>query len=227
MVKSIKKNERRRLITAVILIMFFLAFVLFNIEYKTGALYMVLLGISFLTLIFWDKIPKKRPDRKMFSFQKDWKKDGLIGIGIGLGVLFLFSAIPGLSLAVPSAPQSIAFPEPLATAGQWTTVVGVASLTEEVAFRTTLFAILFIVMGLSFFYSAVLSSAFFSIFHTKAYAGVLALDPILAVSGAFVSAFLVAMLFCYVNKFRGSVSTSIGAHGSINAGLLATKFIVI
>ena len=67
MVKKLSdKVLRRRLIIAVVLIMFFMAFILINAEYKAGVIFLVLTGISGLLILNWDRIPKKRPERKLF-----------------------------------------------------------------------------------------------------------------------------------------------------------------
>jgi len=220
-------EERRRLIISLLLTLFFMAFILINVTYKAGFIYLVLNMISLIVVIFWEQLPKKKPNRKMFSFEKDWWLDLLIGIGIGAGILLLMSILPGFVIATPSMPSAAAFPEPLATAGQWITVVGAAPLVEEIAFRSVLFAIFFIVIGLSFFWSSLIDSAVFSLYHINSYAGEIAINPILAVSGAFISAFLISMLICYVNRWRGSVSTGMGVHGTINGGITATQFVFV
>jgi len=219
-------EERKRMVVALLLILFFMAFILINVTYKAGFIFLILSMISLVIVIFWDEIPKKYPNRKMFSFEKDWFSDFLIGIFVGIGVLFLMKLLPGFAIAVPEYPAASAFPETFATAGQWLTVVGAAPLVEEIAFRGVLFAILFIVIGLSFFWSTLISSFIFSLFHINAYAGVIELSPILAMSGAFITAFLVAILFCYLDKWRGSISTSIGSHAALNGGITASQFVV-
>lgn len=223
---SLKKDESRRLIVTLILTLFFLVFILFNVTYQAGLFFIILNSVSLLVVFFWDKIPKKHPERKLFSFEKDWVLDFAIGIGIGIVLFLVMNNIPGLSIAAPSLPASAAFPEPLATAGQYTVLAGAAPIVEELAFRTVLFGLLFVVIGMTFFWSAVLSSAAFSLYHINAYAGELAIDPILSISGAFFSAFLVGFLLCYINKWRGSVSTSTGAHGALNTGIVGSTFFV-
>jgi len=219
--KGNKKKDRRRLIIAILLIFFYLLFVLFNVqgEYDAGILYISLLTICFLIIINWDKIPKKRPERKLLGFQKGWVIDLIVGISLGIVFLVVMSVVPGFIIAAPQAPQASAFPQGLSAVGQFLTVVGAASMVEEIAFRTVLFAILWIVLGISFFWAAFHSSWVFAIYHINAYAGSIAFNPIIAVSGAFISAFIVAMFFVYINKIRGSVSASIGTHGAINAGV--------
>jgi len=221
------KNKRRRLITSIILTIFFLGFILFNVAYDAGILYLTLSVISLLIVMFWEKIPKRRPERKLFSFQKDWFWDFMIGIGVGFGVLFIMSIVPGLSIAGPSLPSAGAFPAPFASAGQWLVITAAAPLAEEAAFRTVLFAVFFVVIGFSFFWSAVISSLAFSLYHIKSYAGEIALNPVLAVSGALLSAFLIGILFCYINKWRGSITTSLGAHSSINGGIVGSQFVIV
>lgn len=226
MTANLKKDEKRRLITFIIVSALYLIFLVFNVTYQAGILFLALSFFSFLIVIFWDKIPKAKPERKLFSFEKDWFVDFVFGLGIGIIMFFVLSNIPGLSLVGPSLPASAAFPEPLAFAGQYAVISVAAPIVEEVAFRTVFFGVLFVVIGLSFFWSAFLSSLVFSLYHIKQYAGEIAIDPILSIQAAFLSAFVVALAFCYINKWRGSVSASTGAHSSLNTGIVATQFSV-
>lgn len=220
-------KERTRLIITLLLTLFFMAFILINVTYQAGLIYLIMSMISLFIIIFWEQLPKKKPNRKMFSFQDDWIRDLVWGIGIGIVLLFLMSIIPSFAIVTPTLPNAQAFPEPLATTGQYMTVVVASPLVEEISFRIVLFAILFIVIGLSFFWSTLISSAVFSLYHIQSYAGELAINPILSVSGAFLSAFIIAVLICYVNKWRGSATAGMGVHGTINGGVVSGQFIII
>lgn len=222
-----EKKERNRLIITLLLTLFFMGFILINVAYQAGMVYLVLSMISLIIVIFWEQIPKSRPERKMFSFEKDWILDLIIGIGIGIGLIVIMSVVPGFAIASPKLPSAAAFPEPLATAGQYITVVGAAPLVEEIAFRSVLFAILYVVIGISFFWATMVNSAAFSLYHINAYAGEIAISPILAVAGALISAFLISILICYINRWRGSVTTGMGTHGTVNGYLTATQLIFI
>ena len=68
MAKKKMNPERKRLIILLLLTMFFMAFILINVTYKAGFVYLVLTMVSLVTIFFWDEIPKKKPKRKMFSF---------------------------------------------------------------------------------------------------------------------------------------------------------------
>jgi len=225
--KITEKTSRRRLVIASILIIFFMLFIVINVEYKAGFIFLALAGVSALIILNWDKIPKKRPERKLFSFDENWIQDGVFGILIGLGIVFLMTLFPVASIFVPQVPQAGAFPDTFATAGQFITVVGAASLAEELAFRVVLFGLLWSAVGLSFFWATFHTSWVFSLFHINSYAGQLALSPILAVSAAFITAFIISFVFVFINRARGSISTSIGSHSAINGGIVSQQFIVV
>jgi membrane protease YdiL (CAAX protease family) len=225
--KANEKRGRRRLYIALIFILIFMGWVVVNVDYDVGFLFLALAWISVLLLFIWNKIPKKKPDRKLFSFDENWIVDGIIGIIIGLVALFVMGLLPGLSLLVPQAPQAGAFPEALATIGQYITVGFVAPLVEETFFRVFIFAFFWSVLGWSFWVSNLSTAGLFSLFHINAYAQSLALNPILAASGAFVAAFVFGLLFQYSTKLTGSVSTAIATHSTINFGIVASELIII
>ncbi len=230
MVKKVlnQKERKRRLLIAISLILFFLTFILINVkgQYQAGLIFLLMMGVSGAIIINWEKIPKKRPDRKLFSFGDKWIRNFFIGVGIGLVITFILVQGAGLVILVPQAPQAVAFPSPFAAAGQYLTVVGAASLVEELTFRVVIFAIFWIVIGYSYFTSALVSSAIFSAFHINAYAGSLELLAILGVAGSFFAAFAISMLFFYTNKFLGDVAGSIGTHATVNGGIISQQFIV-
>ena len=222
------KEDKKRLIVALLLTAFYLGFILVNVNYLGGVIFMALDIFSLFVILNWEKIPKKEPNRGYFAFEKDWILDLFIGAIIGVVVYATIKVIPGLSLVAPTTPSSAfsAFPKTFATIGQWLNDVGGAPMVEEVAFRSILFGILYSVIGLSFFISAISSSVIFSLYHINRYAGEIALNPILSNQGAFVTAFLVGLLFCYVNKWRGSVTTSMGAHAMFNTIIIGSGFVI-
>lgn len=178
---------------------------------------MSLMIVSFVVILFWDKIPKKRKNVKLFGFQDDWFLDLLKGLGAFV-VLLLFRSILPFGWVIPRL-------QPLATTPQLITWIGIAPLSEEIFFRVFLMGVFFIVFGWSYFVSAFLTSIGFSLYHISAYAGEIALDPVLAVGGAFVTAAMMGFAFAYINKWTGSISASIGTHAGLNFAAAVTRLV--
>jgi membrane protease YdiL (CAAX protease family) len=232
------KTDIGRLIVLTILTSFFLGFLILNAQtYKAGFLFFIINVISLVVIVSWDKIPKKRPDRKLFALQKDWYIDLIIGVAVGFFVLFLLSNI-GLSIATPSTPIStFSNLNPLAAEiATFLTNVIAAPFVEELAFRTVLFAIFWVVLGFGFIPSTLVSSAIFAFYHITVYGGqagfftfeeLFTTAALNSISGDLIAAFLIAVIFCYVNKWRGSVTSSIGGHSAINGGISSGAFVFV
>ena len=226
------KSEMRKMLILVVTTLFYIAFIITNlstedISYRWGIISLVLSIVSFVFLLGFGNLKKyaKKPSRKLWLLQKDWVLDLIIGIIVGGAIYFVMILVPTFSLAVPTTPQSLIFPEPFSVVGQVLTSVISAPLVEEVFFRTALFGLLFVIIGFGFWTSTILSSLGFAFYHIYAYAGEISLSAIISVQTDFFVAFVVGVLICIANYYRGSVSTGMGIHGTLN-GLLTFLSVV-
>ena len=214
---------------SLILSLFVVGFVILSPDFKdyaTGWRFMGLGVICFLMIVYWDKIPKKRPERRMFSFDKNWFMDLIVGIVIGIGILFLMGQLTFFSILVPDAPQSISH-APLSIAGSFISVNIIAPLIEETAFRILLFGLFWTVIGWGLWTSVIFSNIGFSAYHIWSYAGDFSVGAISAVQSAFISAVIMGIVFSILMLWKKSVSASMGAHATINTGLTAGRLIVV
>ena len=162
-------------------------------------------------ILFWEKIPKKRKNFQLYGIQDDWFLDLMVGLAVAGGFLVVRNILPFsfLGWVIPDT-------TPLATGPQVATVLGIAPIVEELFFRVMFFAVLYGVLGLPFWIASPINNIGFSSYHVIAYANELALDPIISVSGAFITAGLAGMVMDGVNYWRGSATTSWGTHFGLN-----------
>lgn len=223
-----QKRGRTRLIVSLIISLFIIGFVILSPDFKDymGGWKFMGLGIICSLVIFnWDKIPKKRPDRKLFTFQDDWKADLFWGVIVGLVFLFLIGKLH-LSIIAPGIPQSVSN-SPLSVAGSFISVNIIAPLIEETAFRMILFSLFWIILGWNLFFSVGLSAFGFAFYHIWSYGGEFTQAAIAGVSGALFSALLMGVVFSVLVLWRKSISASMGAHAIINSILTIGKFTVV
>lgn len=82
-------------------------------------------------------------------------------------------------------------------------------------------------LNLPFWISAIISSIIFSIYHIRVYSGVIELSAILSVSSAFISAFVVGVLACYLVKYQKSLMGAIVLHAVFNATIMFSQIVVV
>ena len=147
-------------------------------------------------------------ENKLVGIDKDILKDGLIGIIIGIGIIFLGKLSPAIgAIGIPNV-QSIA-----GATAKFIIIVLLAPIFEELFFRDVVldFFDSKVKRIIPYFLAALISSALFSIFHLFAYG-----ESLSAVSGSFFTAFLMGMVFAYVRKFTNSNMGNITLHMVLN-----------
>lgn len=149
---------------------------------------------------------------ELVGIDRDIFKDSLWGIVIGVVILVVGFIIPGIgSLGVPSVPQSLS-----SAVSMFIVVVVLASIFETLSFFDVIISFFddkvekFIGIKVPFLVSAILASLLFSLFHLSAYGG------FSSASGAFVSAFVMGLVFSYERKIFNSNLPGIFTHALIN-----------
>lgn len=150
-------------------------------------------------------------ESELAGIDKNVLTDIVVGTVVGVAILFLGFLVPGIgSIGVPSLPQSLS-----GTASRAIVIIGLASIFETFGFFDIILSFFFVKMrrfGLKmpFIISAILTSLVFSGFHLASYGN------FASSSGAFVSAFLMGLVFCYERKFTNSNIPGIITHGILN-----------
>ena len=221
--------EIRRLLVLVLFTIIFLTWVFINlagrdVSYLTGAIFLGLSVFSFIFLLGWDNVKKisKNPKHKLNGLDDNWLGDFLIrGIPVGILIMAIVGIFPAFTLFAPDLPASSVFSSDssigfFVSVGQFLVVSVISPIVEEVFFRVVIFALFFTIIGFGFWITSIITSAIFSAYHIYVYAGELSWTAISAVQSNFISAFLFGMVACILIKWTGSVSSSIGMHGTVN-----------
>lgn len=146
--------------------------------------------------------------------------------GIGLGILMIVSNILGFfSLATPPVLNLLT-----TNVGRFMVIVLIAPIVEEIFFRSIM---LRLVQNRtkSFLIGAVVQAFVFAGFHLVAYTGVvieaLEVAPILAVGGAFFSAFLFGLGMAFAVNKTNNLLTSMIPHAMINFWLVRGLLVIV
>lgn len=149
--------------------------------------------------------------------------DFIIGIVIGVVILIIGGVIPGIGvIGIPDVPQSLS-----SDTSKFIVVVLLASIFETFAFFDIVLSFFkdkigkFLGMKVPFIISAVLASAVFSLFHLSAYSS-FSLN-----TGAFLSAFIMGLVFSYERKFTNSNLPGIITHAILNFWIAFLSFSII
>ncbi len=217
MVKKNKKNINRAIILLVGVI-FISMWVLINAGQLlfAGIIYIAMPIVSIFLYQQWKLFGKKG---KLEGIDANWITDFFLwGVLPAIGFIILGQFIPGIAaIGLPNV-QSIA-----GTIGRFLIIVIAAPVAEELFFRDLIhdfFDEKFI--NLSFFFSAVITSILFALYHFLAYS-----ESLKAAGGSFFTAALAGLGFSYLNKFTNSNAGNIGAHLTLNIWLGFLKLAVI
>jgi membrane protease YdiL (CAAX protease family) len=145
---------------------------------------------------------------------ENWKKDGVIGLLVGIGFVLINLLSPAISIGLPSLGLAVG-------ESARGVVVGVlAPVIEESLFRG---AILFLLIGLGVFVipAILISAATFALYHFTAYG-----SSIFTSSGALVGALLFAVIASVLVLWRKSLLPAIVCHAVFNMWLV-TKLTVV
>ncbi len=148
--------------------------------------------------------------KQLVGIDRDIIKDSFFGILIGIGILFLGAFVPGIgTIGIPSVPQSLS-----SDTSRFIVVVILASTFETLGFFDVIFSFIkdklsqFTGIKIPFSIATILTSLVFSGFHYSAYGS--------GSSGAFFTAFLMGIVFCYERKFFNSNLPGIFTHAVLN-----------
>lgn len=145
-------------------------------------------------------------------------RDSFIGGVSALALILLSTVSPFIgTIGIPSVSASIA-----TVVGKWIIIVLLAPLFETILFQGFAHDFFFSKLKFNYFISAILASLLFSLFHLTAYG-----SSLTALSGSFLSAFIVGMLFQYMSKYTKSLATPILAHAVLNMYILSKLSIVL
>ena len=144
----------------------------------------------------------------------DWKKDVLIGVGLGILFILANQISPSISIGIPSVPLGVT------ETNQNLIIGGIAPILEEIGFRGVLMGAL-LIMGLSFGLAALLQAGAFMIFHLVAY------GASLSASGAFLGAFVFGIAMVYLVRWRNNLLPAIIVHSIFNIYLLTKALVFV
>lgn len=132
----------------------------------------------------------------MIGISSNWKREALMGLLYGIVFIGVNKLYPQFMLGIP---KQIIF------GGYFFTVCVVAPILEEAGFRGILLSV-FSNQPMWIRYGIV--SVAFSIFHWQAYG--------LALSTAFIGAFIFSLISCFISENTNSLTTAIVMHGIFN-----------
>lgn len=205
---KLKKESRQRALILLVLGLFLAMFVLINAqEFIVGAfVYIVMGGLSIFLYTQWGKLGAASD---LEGIDKNWVKDGLVGIGLGIATIALSSIIPTIGAIGLPPVQSIA-----GILGRFILVVPCAMIFEEVFFRDKLMDFLDSKLKFPKIPSIIITAIAFSAFHLAVYG-----ETLEAVGGSFLSAAIMGFIFGIVTELQNSLAGSITYHGTLNIWL--------
>lgn len=178
-------DARRIVVIALIIAITFIGFLLLNVQFRIGFIYLILGVLSVFVILQFEKLVKDPAllERANSDTGKPFWMDISMGFLIGALYFFTVSVLPSLAVFAPQ--QGLAIPVlPLATGEQWATIGGVAPIIEEIFFRGMVLAVLVLGLHVPFWLANGGQAVGFGGYHTYTYAGSLDLGSIAAVSGA-------------------------------------------
>ena len=159
----------------------------------------------------------------LVGIDKNIGKDSLIGIISAVSFIILGSIFSIISaIGIPSIPASLA-----GDIGKWLIIVIAASIFETFFFFEFVLdffdnKLINFGINLSYFFSSIIVSLIFALFHFTVYSG-----SLLNGGGSFFSASVVAFGWCYMRKWTKSLLPVLINHSILNAWILAKLAIVI
>lgn len=140
------------------------------------------------------------------GIDKNWVTDTFIGLFVFLGVVIVNFLIPGIAtIGIPSVTQSIA-----SATGRLIVVTILAPIFETAFFFGIVLFLFHDKFKWNFLLSAIVSSLIFMLFHVSAY------GSFGTSSGAYLSAFVMGMVFAYETKYTNSIVPAIVTHALLN-----------
>lgn len=146
---------------------------------------------------------------------KSWKSD--LGLGLVVGVAFIFLNIlaPAISIGLPNLGLSVTETGALI-------VVGIlAPIIEEILFRGALLTLILPRLINNTFFNVIIAAAAFAVYHFTAYGASFA-----SASGAFIGAFIFAIIVTLLVLWRKSLLPGIIVHSIFNIYLLSKLTVV-
>lgn len=148
----------------------------------------------------------------------DWKKDSMLGIGVGVLFIMLNMAMAGFVLGIPDVPMS------LGQVGDFLIKVVVAPVAEEILFRGIILAIFMWVLNaerslIKTGAAITITSIAFALFHIAAYG--------VAFQTAFVGAFVVGVVCGVLTITTRNILPAIWVHTIFNGWLWVVRNVSI
>lgn len=215
MVKKINK-EKTRIINVIVFGLFLLAFVAVNAQqYVAGAIAYAFVGI--LTIFLYNQWGTFGSRSDLEGVDDNFMKDSLIGVGLGIGTLFLGAFVPFIgAIGIPPV-ASIA-----GIVGRFIVIVPGAAIFEETFFRGVVMDFFDSKLKVNKYVAIIITAIFFSLFHLVAYG-----QNLRATGGSFFSAALMGFIFGIVSEKQNSLIGSIFYHATLNAYIGFVKLAVI
>ena len=148
---------------------------------------------------------------ELVGIDRNWIIDGIIGLSVGIAILLVGFLVPGIgTIGIPSLPQSLS-----SDVSKFIVVVLLASIFETFGFFDVILSFFYnktrrFGLKMPFVISAVLTSITFSLFHLSAY------QSFSASSGAFVTAFIMGLVFSYERRITLSNIPGVLTHMVLN-----------
>lgn len=159
---------------------------------------------------------------ELAGIDKNVKTDFSIGLIVGFVILGVGFLVPEIgTIGVPNLPQSLS-----SDTSKFIVVVILASIFETFAFFDIILSFYhnkigkFLGIKIPFFVSAIFAAITFSLFHLSAY------SDFRLNTGAFFSAFIMGLVFCYERKFTNSNLPGLITHAVLNYFIAFNPFTI-
>lgn len=195
------QKEYQRIIFPLFISFFLTIWLAVNLNFNAGVIYSSFIIISIIAYVVASKL-----NLQLIGIGNKWVEEISVGFIFGVVLISFAYFYPNFIIGYPQS-----------TADEFIIVGGVAPIVEEISFRGVLMNILD--KNMPFLFALILSSALFSLFHWKAYG--------LAMSSAFVGAFIFGVVAGLITKWRKSIIPAIILHATFNLYLLIKPLIFI
>ena len=209
------KDSKKRVVFILIGMLFLLIYFLVNAQEYTFS-FLVYIVIGTLSFLFYVNYEKIGFFKDLEGINQNWKKDSLLGIGLGVGTIILGGIFNFIGVIGIPPVQSIA-----GVLGRFVIIVPTASIFESVFFHDFLHDFLYS-LGINKFFALILVGLGFALFHFTVYGASLK-----ATGGSYFSAGLMGFVFGVVTEWRNSLATTITYHGTLNTWIGFIKLNVV
>lgn len=201
----VKKEDKDRIMVLLVIGLFLATWVFVNSQqYVQGAVSYALIGA--ISLFLYNRWGTFGRVSDIEGIDSNWVKDGLIGLGLGVGTIFLGQFVSFIGVIGIPQVSSVA-----GTVGRFIIIVPLASIFEEVFFRDFFHDLWESKIGVPRLFATLITAVGFSVFHLSAYG-----ESLSSAGGSFFSAGLMGFIFGIVTEKQNSLIGSIFYHATLN-----------